>query len=57
RWIHLTDKKSVQADSLISLKGKGDGAKVQLVLLHLTDAAEPTDPRVAIGDVELRGTP
>lgn len=57
RWIHLTDRKAVLDDGLIRLKGKGDGAKVQLLLLHITDAAEPTDPRVAIGDVALRGTP
>jgi hypothetical protein len=57
RWIHLTDKNGVAGDGLIALKGKAKGAKVQLVLLHITDAAEPTDPRVAIGDVELRGTP
>ena len=57
RWIHLTDKKAVQDDGLIVLKGKGDGAKVQLLLLHMTAPADPTDPRVAIGDVVLRGTP
>ncbi len=56
RWIHLTDKKNVQDDGLIVLKGKGEGAKVRLVLLHFTDAAEPTDPKVSIGDVALRGT-
>ena len=56
RWIHLTDKKSAQDNAPISLKGKGEGAKVRLVLLHFTDAAEPTDPKVSIGDVELRGT-
>ena len=57
RWIHLTDKKAVEDDGLIVLKGKGDNAKVQLLLLHLTAPADPTDPRVAIGDVTLRGTP
>lgn len=57
RWIHLTDKKNVTDDGLIVLKGKGDGVKVQLLLLHFTDPADPTDPRVAIGDVALRGTP
>jgi hypothetical protein len=57
RWIHLTDKKFVLDGEPIVLKGKGDGAKVQLVLLHLTTPADADDPRVAIGDVTLRGTP
>lgn len=57
RWIHLTNKRHVKDGGLIRLKGKGDGAKVQLLLLHITQPAEPTDPRVAIGDVVLRGTP
>ncbi len=57
RWIHLTDKKAVEDDGLIVLKGKGDGAKVQLLLLYITTPGVPEDPRVAIGDVTLRGTP
>jgi hypothetical protein len=57
RWIHLTDKKFVLDGEPIVLKGKGDGAKVQLLLLHFTTPADPDDPRVAIGDVTLRGTP
>lgn len=57
RWIHLTDKKFVLDGEPIVLKGKGDNAKVQLLLLHFTTPAEPDDPRVAIGDVKLRGTP
>ncbi|HEV2774776.1 MAG TPA: hypothetical protein VGV90_04225 [Solirubrobacteraceae bacterium] len=57
RWIHLANKKFVLDGEPISLSGKGDGAKVQLVLLHFTTPAEPDDPRVAIGDVKLRGTP
>jgi len=57
RWIHLTDSKSTVDDDPIKLKGKGDGAKVQLVLLYFTVAADPTDPKVAIGNVTLRGTP
>lgn len=56
RWIHLTDKKFVLDGEPILLKGKGDGAKVQLVLLHFTTPADADDPRVAIGDVKLRGT-
>ncbi len=57
RWIHLTDKKGVKDGDPISLKGKGDGAKVQLLLLYMTDPAEPSDPRIAIGDIALRGAP
>jgi hypothetical protein len=57
RWIHLTDKKGVQDGSPIALEGKGDGVKVQLLLLHMTAPATPTDPKVAIGNVTLRGTP
>jgi hypothetical protein len=57
RWIHLTDSKSTLDDDPIRLKGKGEGAKVQLVLLYFTAPADPTDPRVAIGNVTLRGTP
>jgi hypothetical protein len=56
RWIHLTDKKFVLDDEPILLKGKGDGAKVQLLLLHITAPADPDDPHVAIGNVKLRGT-
>ena len=57
RWIHLTDKKFVLDDEPIVLKGKGGGVKVQLLLLHFTTPADPDDPRVAIGNVKLRGTP
>jgi hypothetical protein len=57
RWIHLTDKKFVLDGEPILLKGKGGGAKVQLVLLHIKQAADPDDPHVAIGNVTLRGTP
>ncbi|MDP2712598.1 MAG: hypothetical protein Q8O56_15395 [Solirubrobacteraceae bacterium] len=57
RWIHLTNTKSVESGKLILLKDKGDGAKVQLLLLHVTSVADAADPRVAIGDVALRGTP
>ena len=57
RWIHLTDKKFVLDGEPILLKGKGGGVKVQLVLLHIKQAADPDDPHVAIGNVTLRGTP
>ena len=57
RWLHLTDKKSVVDGAPIALKGKADGAKIELLLLYFTTAASQEDPRVAIGDVTLRGTP
>ena len=57
RWIHLTDKKFVLDDEPILLKGKGGGVKVQLILLHIKQAADPEDPHVSIGNVTLRGTP
>jgi hypothetical protein len=57
RWIHLTDKKFVLDGQPIVLKGKAGNPKVQLLLLHFTTPADPDDPRVAIGDVTLRGTP
>jgi hypothetical protein len=56
RWIHLTDRKNVADGQPISLKGKGDGAKFKLFMLYFTRAADATDPRVAIGNVELRAT-
>ena len=56
RWIHMTDKKFVLDDEPIVLKGKGANTKVQLLLLHFTTPADPDDPRVAIGNVKLRGT-
>jgi hypothetical protein len=57
RWQHLTDVKSVQDGEPISLKGKGDAAKFQRFLVWVTKPGEPTDPRVAIGELTLRGTP
>ncbi|HVL31597.1 MAG TPA: hypothetical protein VM299_05125 [Solirubrobacteraceae bacterium] len=57
RWHHLTDDKSVADGKAISLKGKGDADKYRLFLVYVTAAAEPADPRVAIGEVTLRGTP
>ena len=57
RWIHLTDRKAVEEGALINLRGKGEGAKIELLLLHFTTPGNPSDPRVAIGDVTLRGTP
>jgi hypothetical protein len=57
RWQHLTDGKSVQDGAPISLKGKGQADKFQLFLVYVTAAAQPTDPRAAIGEITLRGTP
>jgi hypothetical protein len=56
RWIHLTDRKGVVDGEQISLKGKGEGAKFKLFMLYVTQAADATDPRVALGNVELRAT-
>jgi hypothetical protein len=56
RWIHLTDSKDVVDGKAISLKGKGEGAKVKVLMLYLTRPADASDPRVAIGNVELRAT-
>jgi hypothetical protein len=56
RWQHLTDIRSVQDGKLVSLLNKSKD-KIQLLLLYVTQAAEPTDPRAAIGDVTVAGTP
>ncbi len=57
RWQHLTDRKGVEDGAPISLKGKGEAPKYQLVLVHVTTPGEPTDPRAAIGELTFRGTP
>jgi hypothetical protein len=57
RWQHLTDAKQVANGDAISLKGKGDAPKYQLFLVYITAPAEPTDPRVSIAELQLRGTP
>jgi hypothetical protein len=57
RWQHLTDSKSVEDGAPILLKGKGQAPKFQLVLIYPTTPGEPTDPRAAIGELTLRGTP
>jgi hypothetical protein len=57
RWQHLTDVKSVEDGAPISLKGKGDAPKYQLFLAYVTKTDQPTDPRAAIGELSLRGTP
>ena len=57
RWQHLTDSKSVEDNAPILLKGRGEAPKFQLVLVYVTTPGEPTDPRAAIGELTLRGTP
>lgn len=56
RWEHLTDIKSVTDGKLVSLRKKSD-SKQRLLLLYVTQVAEPADPRVAIGRVTVAGTP
>jgi hypothetical protein len=56
RWIHLTDRKEVVDGGAISLKGKGEGAKFKVFMLYFTRPADVSDPRVAIGNVELTAT-
>jgi hypothetical protein len=57
RWQHLTDAKQVANGEAINLKGKGDAPKYQLFLVYVTAPAQPTDPRVSIAELQLRGTP
>jgi hypothetical protein len=56
RWQHVTDIRKVQDGDLVSLLKKSK-AEFQLLLLYVTDPADPSDPRVAIGDVTVAGTP
>jgi hypothetical protein len=56
RWEHITDLRSVQDGKLVSLQHKSK-SKFKLLLLYVTDPAEPSDPRAAIGDVKVAGTP
>ncbi|MDX6676724.1 MAG: hypothetical protein QOE31_776 [Solirubrobacteraceae bacterium] len=56
RWEHVTDIRSVTDGKLVSLLHKSK-TKFQLLLLYVTDPAEPADPRAAIGDVKVAGTP
>jgi hypothetical protein len=57
RWQHLTDAKHVGSGEPIDLKGKGDAPKYRQFLVYVTAPAQPTDPRVAISELQLRGTP
>ena len=56
RWEHLTNIKDVADGKIVSLLKKSK-SKFQLLLLYVTDPAQPSDPRAAIGDVKIAGTP
>jgi len=56
RWEHLTDIRSVEDGKIVSLAGKSKN-KLQLLLIYVTTVADRTDPRAAIGDVDVAGTP
>lgn len=56
RWQHLTTIKKVTDGKLVSLLNKSKD-KLQLLLLYVTNPADLTDPRVAIGKVTIAGTP
>jgi hypothetical protein len=57
RWQHLTDAKQVSNGAAISLKGKGEAPKYQQFLVYVTVPGQPTDPRVAINELQLTGSP
>lgn len=57
RWQHLTDAKQVSNGQTVALKGKGEAAKYRLFLAYITTPGQPTDPRVAINELLLTGTP
>jgi hypothetical protein len=56
RWEHLTDIKDASNGKLVSLLGRSKNKQQQL-LLYVTVPADATDPRVAIANVTLAGTP
>ena len=56
RWEHLTDIKKVVSGKVVSLRNKSKN-KQQLLLIWITTAGEPADPRVAIRNVTVAGTP
>jgi hypothetical protein len=56
RWQHLTDIKKASDGKLVSLLGRSKD-KLQLLMLYVTLPADATDPRAAIGNVTLAGTP
>jgi hypothetical protein len=55
RWTHLTDGKAVADGQTISLKGK-TSKRLRSVVLWFTAVGDAADPRVAIGEVGVRGT-
>lgn len=54
RWDHLVDRSNYAGKS-VPLKGKASG-KVRFVNLWFAEAADATDPRVAISNVKIFGT-
>jgi hypothetical protein len=56
RWEHLTTVKKATDGKLVSLLSKSKN-KQRLLLLYVTMPGDVSDPRVAIGNVELAGTP
>jgi hypothetical protein len=56
RWEHLTDVKQATDGKLVSLLGKSKD-KLQLLMLYVTVPADASDPRAAIANVTLAGTP
>jgi hypothetical protein len=55
RWDHLTDRVNYDDDKSVKLTGRADG-KVRLIALWFAEATDAKDPRVAIGNVTVRGT-
>lgn len=55
RWTNLVAKKGVADGQSIALKGKSD-KRFRRIVLWFTAPADQTDPRIAIGDVSVRGT-
>ncbi len=55
RWEHLTDRRDVPDGVVVSLQGKSDN-KFRQVVLWFTSAKDAVDPRVAIGEVSVRGS-
>ena len=56
RWEHLTTIKKVKDGKFVSLLNKSK-KKQQLLLLYITQPADPADPHAAIGKVLVAGTP
>ncbi len=56
RWEHITDIRGVKDGDLVKLQGKSE-RKQQLLLLYVTIPTNAKDPRAAIGNVTVAGTP